>query len=69
MLEVIPISFLHKTFRIHSREWQGRTKFIIWIETYPDNTGHIVSDRKIMAILSQTGNYWPWILPFQKLIW
>ena len=27
---------------------------VIWIETYPENTGHIVSDQKILAILFYT---------------
>ena len=31
-------------------EVQGCKKFVIWIETYPENTGHIVSDRKKLAL-------------------
>ena len=43
---------------MNKRRSQGCTKFVLKRETSPDNTGHNVSDRKILVILSQNGKYW-----------
>ena len=48
---------------------QGCTKFIIWVQTDPENTGHIVSDRTIVAILSQIGKYWTYYLRPENTVW
>ena len=36
---------------------QGRTKFVIWQQTILENTAHIISDWKILAIFSRPGIY------------